>query len=113
MVLADSIDEQLDVAAARAGEHVELFALDEELTQLTQHAPIGTFVKSLRTQVLEAGVAAQALDRSGVGHVAKMLLGFSLHTHLNPIRSGVGVGLHSMPGAARMSRNQTRMSRNK
>lgn len=61
-LLADPVDEHLDASAARADVHVEALLVDEQLAELTERAPPGSFVKVLGADVLEGQLAARADD---------------------------------------------------
>ena len=62
-LLADSIDEELDAAAARAQIDVELLFVHEQLAQFAKHAPVRPLVKFPGPLVLERFVTARALHR--------------------------------------------------
>src|SRR5215203_2581701 len=62
---ADAVDEKLYPAATRAHIDVEVLAFHEQLADLTQGAPVRTFVKALAPDVLEHPVAPGTGDRIG------------------------------------------------
>ena len=66
-LLADTVDEEFDTAAARAYVDVEVLTVLEQLTHLAQDAPARAFVKSLGTHVLQRGGTSRAAHRICVG----------------------------------------------
>jgi hypothetical protein len=62
-LFADSVDEELDAAAARAHIHIEVLVLDEQLSDFAQDAPIRAFVKALSPDVVERTAATRTCDR--------------------------------------------------
>src|SRR5688572_15464648 len=60
---ADSIDEELDPSAAGTEVDVEVLALDEQLAELAQDAPVRPFMKLLAPHVLQGPIAPGTHDR--------------------------------------------------
>ena len=59
-LFADAIHEELDSAALRADVDVKVLAVGKQLAELSENAPTGSLMKSLRSDILQRLVAARA-----------------------------------------------------